>query len=348
VFGHAKNCEAGGALRARLQDVAELAGVSSKTVSNVANGYPHIREATRAKVLRAMDQLNYRANLSARNLAKGRTGVIALAVPRLANPYFAEFAGQLIAAAEAKSWTVLIDETQGDPERERRIIEGIGPHLIDGVIISIAGLNRRMLKELRPAGALVLLGERIFAGPADHIAADNVAAARTLTEHLIQGGRRRIATIGMKGTPLRGTPQLRLKGYKDALTQAGLPVEDERIRAVQHYGRADGAEATERLLGLKSRPDAILCFNDEMAIGALHAIWHAGLAVPDDIAVAGFDDTDESRFSVPSLTSVSWNNPEMAKAAVQHLHDRIDQRVEIPPREVEVPFELKIRGSTSP
>ena len=124
-------------------------------------------------------------------------------------------------------------------------------------------------------------------------------------------------------------------------------MEEDLVRAVQHYGRADGAQATARLLALKSRPDAILCFNDEMAIGALHAIWQAGLSVPDEIAVAGFDDTDESRFSVPSLTSVSWNNPEMARAAVQHLHDRIDQRAEIPPREMEVPFELRIRRSTS-
>ena len=335
-------------MRARLQDVAALAGVSSKTVSNVVHGYPHVRQETRDRVLEAMRALNYRANLSARSLARGRTGVVALAVPRLENPYFAELAGKVIESAERRSCTVLIDETRGDPERERRIIEGLTPMSLDGVIISVQGLTKADLEPLTPSGALVLLGERIFDGPADHVAADNVAASRALTEHLATIGRHRIAAIGLSGTPLRGTPDLRLEGYRQALGDAGITFRPDYLVPVHAYGRADGAEAMGRVLALEPRPDAVLCFNDEMAIGALHALAKAGVSVPAEMAVAGFDDIAEGRYSNPSLTSVSWDNEEVAKVALDLLEERIGNGAAVPPREVETGFHLMVRESSSP
>ena len=334
-------------MRARLQDVAELAGVSPKTVSNVVNDYPHVRPETRQKVLAAMAQLGYSANMSARSLARGRTGVVALAVPRLGNPYFAELAGLVIEAAERRSCTVLIDETRGEPERERRIIEGITPLSLDGVIISVQGLTAADLERIRPRGALVLLGEKIFDGPADHVAADNVAAAETLTRHLVEVGRRRIAAIGLSGTPLRGTPDLRLEGYRRALTAAGLPYETRYVPPVHGYQRSDGAYAMEQLLQMPQRPDAVLCFNDEMAIGALRTLARAGVAVPAEVAVAGFDDIDEGRFCTPTLTSVSFHNERIAEVALDLLEERIGNGDGVPPREVEIDFELFVRESTS-
>lgn len=333
-------------MKARLQDVAELAGVSTKTVSNVVNDYPFIRDATREKVLQAMEQLNYRANLSARNLARGRTGLIALAIPRLSNPYFAELAGYVIEAAEKRSWTVLIDETRGDPQRERRVIEGLGPYLLDGVVISVQGLTRPELEKIRPGGALVLLGEKIFEGPADHVAADNVAAAQAVTQHLIDIGRRDIAVMGMSGTPLRGTPDLRLEGYRRALDSAGLPYREQYVRPVHNYQRRDGAQAMVELLELPQRPDAVVCFNDEMAVGALNALSTRRIAVPGDIALAGFDDIDEGRYCVPQLTTVSWDNPRVAQTALDLLTDRIEQREALAPREVQTNFTVMIRAST--
>ncbi|MBQ0895663.1 LacI family DNA-binding transcriptional regulator [Micromonospora sp. U56] len=343
-------------MRARLEDVAKLAGVSPKTVSNVVNGHPYVREQTRERVLQAMKELNYRANISARNLARGRTGVLALAVPKLGNPYFAELAGYIIEAAERRSWSVLIDETRGDPERERRVIEGFTPMRLDAVIISVQGLTATELATLQPSGPLVLLGEKIFDGPADHVAADNIAAAEALTRHLIETQRRRIAVIGLTGTPLRGTPDLRLDGYRRALREAGLTFRPEYVPAVSGYQRSDGARAMARLLELGDRPDAVVCFNDEMAVGALKTLAIRSIAVPEDIAVAGFDDIDESRYCHPSLTTVSWKNDQIAQVALDLLEERIRQQTPspgwlpaqspAPPREVMTDFELIVRGST--
>lgn len=335
-------------MRATLQHVAERAGVSPKTVSNVANGYQHVRSETREKVLRAMAELNYRANMSARNLARGRTGIIAFAVPWLSNPYYSDLAGHIITAAQEQSLTVLIDETHADAERERQILAGIGPELLDGVILSPQRLTRDELAQMNSTQALVLLGEGIFNGPADHVVADNTAAARELTEHLIRGGRRRIAAIGFSGTELTGTPQLRLAGFRQALDGAGIELQADYQIAVHGYERHDGAAAMQQLLRLPQPPDAVVCFNDVVAIGALKCLSQKGIDVPGKIAVAGFDDTREGEYSNPSLTSVSWENDVVANQAVRLLMERIGSLEKVAPREVSTGYHLERRASTGP
>jgi DNA-binding LacI/PurR family transcriptional regulator len=162
-------------VRVRLKDVALRAGVSVKTVSNVVNGYEHVTDRTRSRVKQALDELGYRPNLSARSLRTGRTGLIAIAVPRLDQPYFAELAGCVVRAAERHGLTVLIDQTDGLPDRERLVVSGIRPHSIDGLIFSPLALGEADLRAADLATPLVLLGERIFDGGADHVAIDNVA-----------------------------------------------------------------------------------------------------------------------------------------------------------------------------
>lgn len=333
-------------MRATLQHVAERAGVSPKTVSNVANGYPHVRSETRDRVLRAMAELDYRANMSARNLARGRTGIIAFAVPWLSNPYYSDLAGHIITAAQEQSLTVLIDETHADAERERQILAGIGPELLDGVILSPQRLTRQELAAVNSTRPLVLLGEGIFDGPADHVVADNISAARDLTAHLISTGKRRIASIGFSGTELTGTPQLRMQGFREALDDAGIPPREDYQIAVTGYERGDGWAATRTLLSLSEPPDAIVCFNDVVAVGALKCLSDNGCDVPDSIAVAGFDDTQEGAYSVPPLTTVSWENDVVAHQAVRLLQERIGSKEKIAPREVHTGYHLVRRGST--
>jgi DNA-binding LacI/PurR family transcriptional regulator len=331
--------------RASLKHVAERAGVSVKTVSNVVNGYLHVTDSTRARVQRAIDDLNYRPNLAARQLRQGRSDVIALALPELDLPYFAELARSVIKCAEEKGWTVLIDQTDGLAEREHLVLDGIRGRLIDGLILSPIALGAAELERRRDTTPLVLLGERVFDGPADHVAIDNVAAARTATAHLVGLGRTRIAAIGAQPRPSSGTAHLRLRGYQEALAEARLPTRPEWVVEVDQYHRADGAAAMRGLLDLPEPPDAVFCFNDLMALGALREAHERGVRVPDDLAVVGWDDIEDGRYSTPTLTTISPDKQRIASVAVELLAARLGSDSE-PPHEVTAPFTLAVREST--
>jgi DNA-binding LacI/PurR family transcriptional regulator len=333
--------------RASLKDVARLAGVSPKTVSNVVHGYAHVTDETRGRVQRALDELNYRPNLSARHLRAGRSGVIALALPELGIPYFAELARCVIKAAEEHGWTVLIDQTDGLAEREQLVTAGIRDHLIDGLVFSPLAMGREDLRRRIDDTPLVLLGERIQDGPADHVAIDNVAAAHTATAHLVKLGRRRIAAIGDQRDVGPGTARLRLTGFARALREAGLAVDRRLVMPALSYHRQDGAEAMTRLLQLDEPPDAVFCFNDLLAFGAIRTILSSGLRIPDDIAVVGFDDIEEGRFSTPTLTTIRPDKEQIARLAVSLLHERLGSGRDQPPRELRADFSLVIRESTT-
>ncbi|MEV4541951.1 LacI family DNA-binding transcriptional regulator [Micromonospora echinaurantiaca] len=332
-------------MRHRLKDVAERAGVSVKTVSNVVNGYVHVRPDTRARVEEAIAELNYRPNLSARNLRKGRTGVIALAVPELDIPYFAELARHVVTAAAELGWTVLIDQTGGGREQERVVASGITDHLIDGLIFSPLALAAEDLTGL-DGTPMVLLGERVDHGPADHVVIDNVAAAREMTAHLIGLGRRRIAAIGSQRTPEGVSARLRLAGYTAALADAGIDYDERLVAPAPAWHRADGAAAMRGLLASGVRPDAVFCFNDTLALGALRALHEAGLRVPEDVAVAGFDDIEDGRFSIPTLSTIAPDKERIARLAVELLANRLDTDPTAPPRELPAPYHLTPREST--
>jgi DNA-binding LacI/PurR family transcriptional regulator len=309
-----------------LKDVAALAGVSIKTVSNVVNGQKVLPD-TLARVQQAIDELGYRPNLSARSLRQGRTGVIALAVPELTAPYFAELARSVITAADARGWTVLVDETDGSRARELLVLEGIRSPLIDGAIFNPLALGRDDEATRNPAVPLVLIGERLFPGAVDHVAIDNVAAARAAVDHLVERGRRRIAAVGVQSAPAGETARLRLDGWRAGMEAAGLaPSADLQVPAARWH-RDEGYDAVRRVLAAGPRPDALFCFNDLLAVGALRALREAGLDVPGDVAVVGIDDIDESAFTSPTLTTVAPDKTGIARASVDLLAQRIEDRV---------------------
>lgn len=332
---------------ARLKDVADLAGVSVKTVSNVVNDYPYVRDGTRRRVQDAIGALGYRPNATARSLRGGRSGVIALAVPELAAPYFSELAHHVVAAAMERHWTVLVDETGGMRDRERTVAGGIRHHLIDGVILSPLALNEADLAKYSSATPLVLLGERLGSGMADHVAVDNQAAARAATTHLINLGRSRIAVIGSQRPPYGHTARLRIKGYRAALAAAALPYDGALVVPARHWHRAGGAEGAARLLELEQRPDAIFCLNDLLALGAIRTLARAGVRVPQDIAVVGFDDIEEGRFGTPALTTISPDKQAIAEHAVERLAHRLGDAPYSPAAEITVDYSLLIRASTT-
>ena len=326
---------------ATLKDVAVLAGVSVKTVSNVVNGYAFVKPENRRRVEHALNATGYRPNLGARNLRRGRTGFIALVVPELSIPYFGELAGGIIAAAAEHDWSVLIEQTQGDRARERKVIGDLGPHMVDGAIVSPQAVEPDDLAT--PGVPVVLLGEHPLPLPLDHVGIDNVSAARTAVRHLIDLGRTRIAVIGQH--PTRGTATQRLAGYRQAIAEAGLP---EIVAPALRYHHQDGAEAMAALLDRQEPPDAVFCFNDMLALGAIRAAHDRGLRVPHDVAIVGFDNTEHSAYSVPSLTTIAPDKAALAKAAVDLVHRRANGGADFPPQDVAIPFALEVRESTTP
>ena len=327
--------------------MALLAGVSVKTVSNVVNDYPYVRPATRAKVQEALDQLAYRPNLGARNLRSGRTGVIALAVPALDVPYFSELASQVVRAAMAQQWTLLVEETGGRREREREVASGVRGQLIDGVLLSPLALRESDLAGLEGGPPLVLLGERLGSGPADHVAVDNESAARAVTEHLIAAGRTRIGVIGSQRPRAGHTARLRIRGYRAALAAAGLPHDPDLVAPAVQWRRQHGAAGARRLLETGRPLDAIFCLNDLLALGALRTLADAGRAVPEDIAVVGFDDIEEGRYSVPTLTTVAPDKAAIARHAVELLARRLDHPGTTATQEITVAHTLQVRESST-
>ncbi|MEV0185223.1 LacI family DNA-binding transcriptional regulator [Streptomyces sp. NPDC050625] len=333
-------------MRVSLKDVAERAGVSIKTVSNVVNNYPHVTPAMRARVQAVIEELGYRPNLTARHLRKGRTGIIALAVPELGNPYFAELAGAVIDAAAEHEFTVLLDHTRGEREQEILVSQGFRGRVIDGLILSPLALEAEDLQGRSDDVPLVLLGEREYDLPFDHIAIDNVAAARCAVRHLLGRGRTRIAYLGVRTDSVNRPAHLRLDGWREELTAAGVPAADSLVVPVGGWDRDDGARAMAELLDAGVRPDAVFAFNDLIAIGAMRVLHERGLRVPWDVAVVGFDDIAEGRFGAVTLTTVSPDKQAIAKMAVGSLLRSLSGREEPGGRELAAQFRLVEREST--
>jgi LacI family repressor for deo operon, udp, cdd, tsx, nupC, and nupG len=333
--------------RATLRDVAAHAGVSPRTVSNVVNDFIHVSPTTRAKVQDSVDALDYRPNLLARGLRHQPTGFITLLLPQLTVPYFAELAHEVVECARALGAIVMVDETGGDPERERVLLDTAAEaRWIDGVLLSSIGLTEQDLAGLGSRMSVVLLGERTAGSALDHVGIDNVAASTDAVAHLVEGGRTRIVAVGGHGDPLDVTSRLRLEGHTRALEKAGLAGRGGHVRTPD-YSRESGRVAVHALMERTDRPDALFCFSDDLALGALRALSERGVRVPEDVAVVGFDDAGTSAYLSPALTSIRQDRAATARGALDILTARIGGR-HGPPRDLSVPYALVVRESSRP
>lgn len=302
--------------RPTLRDVADRVGVSAKTVSNVVNGTGWVTDDLKERVREALVEVGYRPNAAARQLRSGRSGMIALAVPELSQPYFAELASELVRAAQERSITVLVSQTDGLAESERQISDGVGLPVMDGLILSPLALGARELAQRLDTTPLVLLGEHIGESAFPRVTVDNAAAAEAATAHLIGLGRRRIAAIGAQEAGPNETAVLRLEGYRRALAAAGIPFDESLIGTVDEFHRRDGAAAAERLVNENVEFDAVFAFNDLLAFGAMRALADRGIRVPEEVAIIGFDDVEEGRYSTPTLSTVAPDKRAIARAAI--------------------------------
>ena len=328
-----------------VRDVAALAQVAPTTVSNVLSGNRPVSQKTRERVLKAIDELGYRPNLSARNLRLNRTGLIAVAVPEIDVPYFSELIRQVVQVAREHSYTVLIDQTEGRKEAEDFILNGMNRGIVDGILFSPLGVTRAEFVGRSDDTPMVLLGERMVGHDIDHVGTDNVAAAADATRHLIERGRSRIAAIGDQKPSGSGTASQRTKGYRKALRAAGIDYDPALVMRVSDYHRLDGARAMAELLDSGARPDAVFGYTDLLALGAMHTVHERGLRVPDDIAIIGMDDIDEGRYSNPTLTTVAPDKAAISRTAFDLLLKRIADH-DSPPHQVVLPHSVNARGSS--
>ena len=361
---------------AGIKDVAARAGVSLKTVTNVVHERPNVAAPTRARVLAAISELDYRPSQAGRLLQSGRSNVVTLAVPRINEPYLGALAHALIAAARPRGLTLLIDETAGRPEREAIAAGGYPGHSIDGVIFE--ALDAHQLVDLNRSTPMVLLGERIAGSTADHVAIDDVGSARDVVAHLVKGGRRRMGFLGHQPHTSTSVPSLRYAGFRQELHATGLDAEGDWHVPTRRYDREEGEARTEatldRLARLPERPpvvvvdnastdgtaeavrrrqpsspgvDALVCASDLLAIGAMRALRRHGLRVPEDIAVVGWDDTVDAAYHHPGLTSVA---PELAPLAERTLDVLVGRINGLPATGTShvVPHRLVVRESSRP
>ncbi|MEV0979489.1 LacI family DNA-binding transcriptional regulator [Streptomyces sp. NPDC049915] len=294
-----------------------------------------------------MDRLDYRVNVAARNLRKGRTGTIGLAVQGINQPYYGILAGSLIGAAARHGLRVSIEQTGASREGELEALALSRNRLYDGLILATAGMGPADAERLRTDHPVVILGERIFGGPVDHVAMPNAAAARAATAHLLQRGCRRVAVLCGPVTEEADVSSLRYAGYRQALDEAGLPVDPALVRDGTQLTMAGGARAVQALVEAGVDFDGLFCVADTVAMGALRGLADAGLRVPEQVRVIGFDNVAESAYLVPSLSTVDPDHEVMAERAVALLVRRME-RGGSPDgaQEFVGPFTLVVREST--
>jgi DNA-binding LacI/PurR family transcriptional regulator len=328
--------------RVRLIDVAARVGVSSKSVSNVVNGTGYVGAEVRERILEAIDELGYRPNLAARQLRQGRSGLLALVIPDLREPYFAEFASRFVEAAQQRELTTLVSQTKGAHSNELAMLTGQGLPALDGIVMSPLRLTPEDVAHRRGSAPVVMIGEesQTLAGPDNHhVGIDNVAAAVAATEHLLSRGRRRIAAVGVQDDGPSATSQLRFEGYRQALAGRGIEADPSLFATVKDFNRAEGSRAVEALLNSKTDFDGLICFNGTLALGALYTLGARDVRVPDEVDVIGFDDIEEGRYTNPSFSTIDPGTDEMCTMILDIIADPVafDERRHI------VPYSIIIR-----
>lgn len=330
-----------------LEEIAKQAGVSRSTVSRVMNDHPSVDHETRARVQSVAERLNYQPNVAARSLAAGRTHILGLVIPMgvsalFTDPYFPLLIQGISSACNANEHSVML--WLAEPEYERRMIRQVlQGGLIDGVILASALMDDPMLEALLKRGLpFITVGRLPTDNQVSYVDVDNVNSAREMVAYLLRLGHRQVATISGPINMIAGSD--RLQGYRLALRNRGV-APDPALIVEADFTEEGGYIAMQRLL--PRAPEAVFVASDAMAVGALRALREAGLRVPDDIAIAGFDDIPFAARTDPPLTTVRQPIQRMGSVAAETLIDMISHP-QPQPRRIILPTELVIRESSGP
>jgi LacI family transcriptional regulator len=329
-----------------IREIAELAGVSIATVSRVANNSGYVSAKTRRAVESVIRKHGYSANRNARALSGRRTGLVGVTVPRIHPTYFSVIVDGAAEALYERDMRVVVCPTLHEHDREVSLLERLMQGTTDGGLLVLPEESSGELRTLMTHGyrfVVVDPRERI-AEEVPTVSAANASGADQLTRHLLGLGHRRIAAItGPRGWVATEERQL---GYRAALSAARV-LPDPTLMLESDFSFEGGHAAAARLLALRDPPTAIFAFNDQLAIGAMHAAVERGLRIPHDVSIAGFDDTVEAALVMPALTTVRQPLAEMGRMAVTLLL-RLLENQSIEALHVELATQLVVRSSTAP
>jgi len=321
-----------------MKRIAGELGVSITTVSKVLNNRADISEATRSRVLAKVEELGYQRNAVARSLSLRRTHTLGIVIPDLMHSFFVEIVAGIEPVASGRGYGLLLCSSSEDPAKERSELEMLRGRQVDGVVLASAqgSGNTEILQQLvRRGTALVMIDRDDHAAVKCHrVLTDDEQVGRLATAHLLDAGRHAVAHIG--GPPIVHARR-RERGWRETLKARGITARDEWI-VRGGFMESDGYKAMTRLLRLRPRIDAVFAANDPSAIGAMKAIWEAGLRVPADIAVVGVGDIALGDLLRVPLTTVGWSRREQGRNAAELLLNGLDrdddapQRILIPPR----------------
>ncbi|MDI7278150.1 MAG: LacI family DNA-binding transcriptional regulator [Anaerolineae bacterium] len=337
--------------RPTQEDVAREAGVSRAVVSYVINnrsgGNVRISEETRQRVLTIVERLGYQPNVNARSLRTRKTQLIAVLVPDLTNPFYPHMIRGIQAAVEGSDYQIVVYDSDDSPARERAFVHTMLRRHVDGVVLVSFHLDARDVQRLTRAGTrAVAIGGRLRMADIDVVATRERPAAQEIVRYLITRGHRRIAHLaGPQDTP---PGQVRLRGYREALAEAGISYDEALVRygTFKAEGVADLVNSAFASCAPADRPTALFAANDLMAIEAMRALGRLGLRVPDDVAVCGFDNIPAAELVNPPLTTIGQDCQRMGYQAGELLLDRLSGRAASEPRRVSVPYRLIVRDSS--
>ncbi len=328
-------------------DVARVAGVSQALVSYVLNDklVLAVPEETRQRIRDAITTLGYVPDRRAQSLRTRKSYTIACVIPDITNPFYPAFARGIQDVADGRGYDFVSYNTDGLAEKELKCLRSLQRGHIDGVIATLFHLKTAEMRPLWEDGIAVLRFEarqpRPIQAPVDVLYLDNQAAAHAMVSYLIERGHTRIGMIMGNQGP-RGA---RVRGYRAALAEHGLPI-DESIMCESSFNEEGGYRAMGLLLTRQPRPTAVFAANDLIALGALLAVREAGLRVPADVALAGFDDIPAARLVSPALTTVAQSAHAIGQRAASMVLDRLGGTLTEPGRCEEMPYRLVVRGST--
>jgi LacI family transcriptional regulator len=336
-----------GKMPIRMKDIAADLGVSLMTVSKGLRNEPDIGEVTRQRVLKRAKELNYLPNAGARSLATGKSRLIGLVVPDLLHPFFADIAHGLSMALRREGYFLIVTSSEEDPELEEKEIEQLLTRRLDALVIASVRSNAKGFARIVAQQTPYILIDRRFPGdPGYFVGCDDAQIGMLATEHLIEMGCKRIAHI--RG-PRNSTGNGRFRGYKKALAKHGLTFHEEYVVAGKKAdidGQHSGAAATTNLLNLRQRPDAIFCFNDPLAVGALKALVERKIKIPEEVALIGcgnihYDDS----LRVP-LSSIDQQSHQIGERTALLALDLINSREPGQPRQIMLEPAVVVRTSS--